>query len=92
MQINNMREALQHALKIYRVIFPIAVLFFFVVGIVLLLVVPEMVTFVGYILIGMGVLMGLIFYAMYAIVRAKVNKLLAQEQQDKQNTQYNMQF
>ncbi len=83
MQINNMREALQHALKIYRVIFPIAVLFFFVVGVVMLLVLPEMVAFVGYILIGMGVLMGAIFYAMYAVVRAKVNRLLAQEEQDR---------
>ncbi len=78
-----MREALQHALKIYRVIFPIAVLFFFVVGVVMLLVLPEMVAFVGYILIGMGVLMGAIFYAMYAVVRAKVNRLLAQEEQDR---------
>lgn len=85
MQFKNMREALQYSIKIYKIIIPIVFCMFLVAGIAMLVLVPS-VAFVGYILIGMGVLMSTLILLIMLAVKARVAKLLAQEKLEKSNT------
>lgn len=80
-KVNTMSDALLLSLKIYRIMLPIIVAFFFVLGIVLYFVLDSFVL-LGIIFIGLSLLFAIIFTIIYLAVKNKYNKQLEIEKSE----------
>lgn len=78
MQFTNSKEALQRWLKYLQYIFPSIIMLIALVGCILVVFVEGADT-VGWIIIGAGVLLGVVLFAIYTLLTRKLDKLIFQQ-------------